>query len=295
MNRITTTYQYEVYRQQVQNAQASYFSAQQQVTTGKRWQQASEDPLAANQVLSAQNIMSTFEQSNKNLTSANDYLKNNESVLSSTSSLLQSANQIAIAGASSAVDAVGQTAMANQIADLQKQLVNLANTRGSSGQYLYAGQNTGVQPFTAKPPILTYSGDSLPVNVEVQPGNKMQVNVPGADGTFLKIYDTLETLKNNLLSGNVQQLSTTSIAQLKTVSDQINQARGDNGVKLQNVKSYQSDNQRRIDDMTINISNAQDVDMASAMTNYQQAQVSYQAALQVAGTGMKLSLMDYIR
>ncbi len=295
MTRISTTYQYDFYRREAQSTQLAYFTAQQQVSTGKRWQQASEDPLAANQVISAQAIMAKYAQSNQNLTQANDYLKNNESVFAETTTLLQSANQLAIQGASSAVTSASQSAMASQVGDLQKQILNLANTKGASGQYIYAGQNTSVQPFTVAGGVLTYSGDANPINIEVQPGNKMQVNSPNAVTTFTQLYSTLETLKTNLSSANVQQLSSTSLAQLKTALDLVSQVRGDNGVKLQSVATFQDDNKKRIDDMTVNISNSQEVDIASAMTRYQQTQVAYQAALQVAGVGMKLSLMDYVR
>ena len=53
--------------------------------------------------------------------------------------------------------------------------------------------------------------------------------------------------------------------------------------------------QRMQDDFAKHISDVEEVDIDQAITQYRQAEVAYQAALQVASQGFRLSLMDFIQ
>ena len=292
--RVSTPYQFGTYLTNIQTAQAKHFKVETQIATGKRFQNASEDPLAATLSMDARRLMGRFEQFDKNLRGARDFLNNSEVALEKISNLTRSAYTKAIQGASDAVSQSEREALAREVADLRTQLLTSANAKGSNGQYIFAGQDTGNQPFTESGGVITYNGDAGVIQVEVRSSEFMPANLVGFDTEVVDVYDALVELENNLLSGDVTALSNESIEKLDRLVDRVAGVRGEVGSRLNRVNEYASENQRRIDDLTIEISDLEDIDIAEATVRYEEAQLAYQAALQVASRGMNLSLLDYL-
>ncbi|MFN3962137.1 MAG: flagellin, partial [Fimbriimonadaceae bacterium] len=264
------------------------------VMTGKRFERMSEDPVAGQRVLSAQGLQRRLEQTERNLRHADEYLGLTETTLGQISDLTQEAKTLAIQGASAAAQPESLQALATQIGEIQKRLVDLGNTRTTTGGYLFSGQDTGTRAYTVSGTGITYNGDDLPVNVEIRPGETMRVNLPQAGPLVTDLYNRLENLKSNLLAGRTQDISSTDLVELEDSRRQVNAARGSIGTLMQTVANQKEQTQRRIDDLTTRISEVQDVDLAEAMTNLQLAQTAYQAALTVTARASQLSLMDYL-
>ncbi len=293
--RVTTGYQYDVYTRNIRDAQSAYFRAQEQVMTGKRYSRVSEDPVAALNALGAKSLRSRLEQLDKNLLVAKEYTGTTETVLDEVTTLIKRAYTLAIQGASDATTQESRDAMANEITSLQQRLVDLANTQGTNGKYLFAGQSWDTKPFDAAAGAMNFNADTLPVNVEVRPAEVMRANLENADTFFTGLYTSLENLRNNLLGGDVQVLSDQDVGAMKSAIDQVGVARGTNGTKLNEIDRLKDENARRIEDLTRTVSDNEDVDIADAITQMQMAETAYTAALQVASQGFRLSLMDFLR
>lgn len=284
-----------MYLGQINSSHERYVHAQKQVMTGKKFEYASESPGDAQFVITASDLKARVEQHDANLRGANDYLKHTEAAFSELNSIMNSAYTIAVNGANSTYDQAARDGMANQIIEIQKRLTQLANSKGANDQYIFAGQKTSVKPFTQTPPTLTYSGDDFPVNVEIRPGETMRVNLNDPGNTFSKMYDSLETLKNDLMSGDLSRLGNQDITDLQAHLKTINSVRGDVGTKLQTVSNLKDQNQKRIDTLATQIADAQEIDMSQAITNMQLAENAYTAAMQVTSRAQSLSLMDYLK
>ena len=293
--RVSTRYQYDVYTANIREAQANYFAAQQRVTTGKRFNRVSEDPVAAMTAINARSLRARLEQLNKNLQTAKEYTGTSESVLDDANTALKQAYTLAIQGASDATTQESRDAMADQVASIQQRIVDLANTQGLNGKYIFAGQQSSTKPFSATNGVLSFAGDNLPIQVEVRPAETMRVNLDGADTLFGDIYASLENLQNDLRSSDVGKLSNQDVAAMRTALDQVGTMRGLNATKLQEIGRLDQEGQRRMDDLTKTISDNEDVDMAEAITQMQAAETAYTASLQVASKGFQLSLMDFLR
>lgn len=292
--RISTAYQFDSYTNDIRLAQERLADAERQVSSGKRIETPSDDPLGTSRALSMRSYKSVTEQYQKNLQTAKGFLGYTESALSSTYDGVRRAYTLAVSGANSSTDQAGRNAMAQEITDIQARLVQQANTRGPSGQYIFAGQKTNAVPYTVSGTTVTYNGDANPMQVEVGAGEVMQVNtIP--EPMFSDIYNKLETLKNNLLGGNVGAISGTSINDMQGAMDTVSAERGKIGANLRKIDDYTSQYTRRVDDLTQGISDIEEVDISQAIMKYQLAQTTYQGALNVASQGFRLSLMDFIR
>ncbi len=140
---------------------------------------------------------------------------------------------------------------------------------------------------------LVYNGDTNSINAPVGPTSTIATNIPGSP-LFTNAYQALQSLKNDLQSGNISVISNTDLTNLQSATNAITMARGTVGARAQQVQSLTNDNTRRQGELTTQLSSVQDVDVAQAATNYAQAQTAYQAALSVMSRASSLSLSSFL-
>jgi flagellar hook-associated protein 3 FlgL len=203
------------------------------------------------------------------------------------------AYQLAVEGANGSNNSSSLNAIASQITNIQSSLVNIGNTQNSSGQYVFAGQNTSTAPFSATNGKLTYTGDQGNINVEVAPGDQMTVNTPGSP-LFTSMYSQLQSLKEDLQSGNLSKISNTDIANLKASMTTASNLNGQFGAQVDTVTTLTNNNTQRLTDLTSGISNIENVNVAAAAITLSQAQTAYQAALEVTANANKYNLVDFL-
>ena len=290
--RISTPYQYGTYTSDISQAQQRYLELQRQVSTGKRLERPSDDPLGLASTLSLRHLREGLDQYNENLTSAKSHLTISEGALGEMNTLMRRAYQLAVSGANGATDPSAKSSMVSELTEIQKRLVDLGNSQGTSGQYLFSGQMTDTKPFTVTVTGVVYNGDDLDRTVEAAPGETLVASVPGRQ-IFLDAHAAIESLKNHL-QGDSNAISGVDIPAVQSSLDSINQLRGQVGARLQSVQQWLSDHQRRGDELSSAISDIEEVDITETIVQYQMAETAYGAALQVASQGFRLSLLDFI-
>lgn len=291
--RISTAYQFESASNVVSSAQSRVFEAQRKVMTGRRIHAASDDPSGSMWVISKRGVRAASEQYLKNLHAAKGILGFSDSALQEANQVMRRGYELALAGSNGTTDEVGRQAMIAEVEQLQRRLVDVANSRGPSGEYLFAGHRNDAKPFAIGDAALNFNGDTQDRIVETGPSETLVVSTPGAP-LFTDAYQRLEELKLNLIGGNTGAV-TGSVEALQTSMREITNARGVAGVRMQEAERIATDHTRRIDDFTQGISDIEDVDISEAIMQYRLAETAYEAALSVAGAGFRLSLMDFMR
>jgi flagellar hook-associated protein 3 FlgL len=292
--RVSTNYIFQSSSTAIQNAQQTEVALQQEISTGKRINQPSDDPYGLSQALTLTSLNKSLSQYNSNLTYAQQFLNESNNALTSVNSMVGQAYQLAVTAANSTTDQSARQGMVTQVTQMQQQLVALANTQGSNGEYIFAGQKTQAAPFAVNANALVYSGDTNNINVEVGPSQTMAVNTQA--GTMLSnLYNQLEAFKNDLSSGNVGAISDVDITNLQNSQTAVLQAQGAIGGNLQQVTTLTSANTLRSNDLTTQLSNLTDANIAQVASQYQSAQTVYQAAITMAAQVSSLSLASYLQ
>ena len=292
--RISTGYQFDKFASQVSTSQARLFEAQRQISTGKRIESASDDPVGTRALLGYKSLRAGIEQYSQNLGMAKGFLSFTEEALGESAAIMRQGYELALRGANSSTDQVGRDAMADEVTQLQRRLADLANTQGASGSYIFGGYKIDAKPYTVSGSTLVYGGDTGAINVEVSANDTLPVN--SLMGTqFVSAYQELEDLKSHLMGGDIGGLSGVSIPGLQDEQNAFNLERGRVGIKLRSVEEMIGNHARRAEELTSGISGIEDVDLTEAIVGYKQAETAYQAALQASTLGYGLSLMDFIR
>lgn len=303
--RISSAYQFDTYATNVRQSQQKYFDAQNSVMTGKRISKASDDPFGTSISLNMRSYKSAANQYSGNLTVGKGVLGYTESALGEATTAMKNAYQVALQSGTDTMAQSARDALASQIDGIQAQLLELANTQGPSGQYIFAGQDNEQKPFNvtavagtnalalSSGMFMNYEGDDFDVTVESGPNQTLAVNTK-AQSMFKDAYAALDKLKVDLQGGNVSSISGVDIQNIQDSMNAFIKERGYVGTKLQTVQTLTDHYTRRIDDLTTSISDVEEVDLTDAMVQYQLAYNAYNAALGVASQGYKLSLMDFI-
>jgi flagellar hook-associated protein 3 FlgL len=271
-----------------------YRIAEQRVSSGKRINSLSDDPRGLSDVLTMRGVKASIEQYKTNLNRASTWLKTSESSLGEVGTLLNRANSIAISGASATTSLDARKAMAAEVQTIRDQVLSLANSKGPTGGYLFAGTATDKQPFNVTSTGIAFQGNSGTMKVEASANDSVTINAD-AQQLFSALYATLDQLKSNLEGGSTGTISDVSIKAVQEGISQLNNLRGDVGTRAKSVESFQNDHSRRVEELTTSISDIEDVDLSQAIMDYKSAETAYQASLQVMSQGFGLSLLNYLK
>jgi flagellar hook-associated protein 3 FlgL len=160
------------------------------------------------------------------------------------------------------------------------------------------GQATTTPPYVAGPPISPYQGDSNVMSVDISRGKSVQSTFDG--GAILQgsapadLLQTLTTLANDVQSGNMAGIDA-GLAALGQAFDRVTNAQTRVGLDLASLTDSHGrlDSLRRASDTRR--SDAEDANLAEAISGMQQADAAHKAALTAQSTAGRLSLMDYLR
>ncbi len=166
---------------QVMYDQEQLFRVQQQLSTGRRFEAPSSDPVAAMRVVVLQQLLARKTQMRTNLSTNLSFLSATDNALSSVSGLLAEARATAISALGTTSTDVQRRAAAQQIDQVIGQLLDTGN-RQFRGRYLFAGSQDGVRPFS---PVgansIEYLGNESRLSSFGDIGLLFDTNITGAE------------------------------------------------------------------------------------------------------------------
>ena len=274
------------------------FEMQNIVSTGKRINRPSDDPVGMSDVLGFRKTLSSINQYEKNIAHGNMWIEVAEPSLETINDLLATAKNIAIDQSSGTTELETREEAAATIKQIYDQVLDLANsTQGDS--YIFAGHKTDTPPFSRDDDYnATYSGDDGDIKIIAGEGINIKINATGHDlfESGVNIFVTLRDLKD-ALENPVFDASAVSaqIDHLIDACDQIQKGRTENAVnftRLETTKNQLAGFKLNIEDMLYNTENA---DMASAIMELHSRETAYQASIATGARIIQPSLMDFLR
>lgn len=188
--RVPTT---QVYLQGIEafgQQQAKLARLQQQISTGVRLTNPSDDPVASSQVLGLSQTIALQKQYQENISIADNRLKQEESTLVSIESITFRLKELSIQANSGALSLVNRKAISVEVKQRLEELISLGNTQDANGDYLFAGYQSGAEPFTSTTTgsisHVLYNGDQGARSLQISESRQIQVDNPGSE-VFLKL------------------------------------------------------------------------------------------------------------
>lgn len=193
--RLSTAWMQQSQINAILDRQSAMATTQAQLSSGKRILNASDDPVAAAQVLSLSHVEAANQQYERNIDSATGQLGLEQNALSQVTNILQSVRSLALEGTNGTETGTDRSAIATQLQQLLAQLVQTANSTDGQGNALFAGNATGTTPFVqGSGSSVTYAGDdgqrmvAAAPGMQVatgDPGSSVFMNIPAGNGSFV--------------------------------------------------------------------------------------------------------------
>ncbi len=306
--KISTTNFFDRATLQLNTAQSDLAKSQAQLASGKQSVSASDAPDQASSIQRLQSLINRQDSYAATLGTVQTRLKNEESSLQSVSTLLLRAKEISVQAASATISPPDRLVLGVELGVLRDQILSLANTQDSSGNFLFAGSRVSQTPFaTDTAGAVTYQGDQTRMSVSVGDQRSVQINRSGTDAfvrvvrqdstgvkTGVGFFQAIDDLTAALNSSSVPNMQR-GIDEVDALQNGVSQALAQIGTDM-NVADSQT---AVLDDTRLNLkstlSAVQDLDYASAVTLMNKQMLALQAAQTSFGKISKLSLFDYIR
>jgi flagellar hook-associated protein 3 FlgL len=258
------------------------------VSSGKRINNLSDDPVGLTQALNVKSTISNLEQMQRNISTGNSWLVSSESALTHVQDILSETKTLCIQMANATIDSVQRVSAAETVRNLFDEIVSLANTN-IAGSYIFSGSKTDTTPFSEDG---TYNGNSNAFTVKIGKDTTVEV---GSDGgaLFGDILSTMGGLKTSLTNNDVEGIQD-AMSDLDGHFDDISTKISDVGSKMSRMDIKGKIFEDIIFANTERLSKIEDADMSEAIMELKAREFAYQAALSSSAKLMTLSLIDYM-
>ena len=190
----------------MQEVNADLVKTQQQISTGKKVNKPSDDPVAAARILKLNQEVKRIETYERNANLADNRLKQEESTLASAVDIIQRVRELTVQAGNGSLSGNDRMSISAELKERLGQLANVANTRDASGEYIFSGFQ-GNTPAFAKDDTgaWTYQGDEGQRVLEIDDG----VTVPISDhgkGIFVNVPATVSVKEAASADGYISGL-----------------------------------------------------------------------------------------
>lgn len=286
--------------------QAQVSKLQQQLSTGKRIVQASDDPIGAMQTQVLTKTISQYDQFSRNMTAAQNSLKLEEGTLSSTVDNLQNIRDLVVQASNGTQTDETRAALAKAIRGNLDGLMQLANTQDSTGNYIFSGSKTDTPAYIKDATgNYVYQGNAGQLQIDIGPSRSVNASDPGVNifgngatsvmAMVENIANALEQPQTSATLPAMQATLTASLGQLDSALGKVSDAQSAVGSRQNAIDQQTSINADATLQFKSMLSQTQDLDYADAMTQYNLHMTSLQAAQQAYSKVQGLSLFNYMQ
>jgi len=203
--------------------QAQLSQLYQEISSGVSLSTPSDNPLGAAQAVQLSATAATLSQYASNQDAALGSLTQEDSVLGSVNTVLQSIQTLALRAGDSSLSNANRASMATQLTSLRSQLVTLANSTDQQGNFLFSGFQGASQPFTTDAGgNIVYAGDTGTRTMRVSDA----AMVPTADNGE-SVFRSVASIGTSAVAAGSSGNTGTGVISTVSTTDPTNPANGD--------------------------------------------------------------------
>lgn len=280
---------------------ASYemVEANEVVSSSKRINDLSDDPVGLVTVLDLRLSISNLNQMERNISMGETWLNASESALTQLNDIITATKELTISMASANIGSAQRANNAGLVNGYLEEVISLANS-SSGGRYIFSGTNTDTIPFAfdAAGTQIEYAGNDTAFSINIGKDTVIPVGKDGKDifgsnwddsNIFKTFIDLKTSLENNDIAG-IQSAMSNLDSHLKSVNGNIADIAG-KSIRLDVKREIVSD--LELTD-TERMSNIEDADLAEAVIALKSKELAYNAALSSSSKIMQMSLVNFL-
>ncbi|ACT13619.1 MULTISPECIES: flagellar hook-associated protein FlgL [Pectobacterium] len=300
--RLSTSMMYQQNMQGIINGQATWQKTGEQLSTGKRVVNPSDDPIAAASAIMLGQAQSENSQYTLARTFAKQSMSLEESILNKSSTTITSALTEVIKGGGVLNDD-DRKSVATSLRGMKAELLNMANSTDGNGNYIFSGYETDNPPFVDGATGIQYVGGNQAISQRVDSARNMTVGHTGSavfngvtgdakkepDGSIQSdLFETLDIAikaletpladADDVTKANVAAALETANRGLNNSLNNISSVRAELGIQLNEIDNLDAVGKDRDVANKTTLSQLQDTDWYEAISSYIMQQSSLQAS-----------------
>lgn len=305
--KISTSLYFNQATTQLGNVQGELSKTQEQLSLGKQIVKPSDAPDKAALVTRLESELSRQTGYQDTLKSVNIRLTAEETALKNTSDVMARIKELSVQAANDTLGAQDRQSIALELSNLKDQVLSLANSQDTNGNYLFSGSRTGVAAFAkdASGKVL-YQGDQARMKVNVGDSRRMNLNMPGSDAytrvirddgkggkTGVDFFQSLDDLVAAVKAGDHNNIQR-GIGEVDTLQNGISQGLGQVGSDLAIVDMQNTVLDQVVLQLKTTRSDVEDLDYTTAITKMNKDQLALEAAQSSFAKISQLSLFKFL-
>ena len=315
--RISTNMIFEQQVRGITDSQASWLKSGQELSSGRRVNNPSDDPIAASRAV----VLSQTQQQGKQYALARTFaeqgLSLEENTLKGVTDGIIAAQGLIVNGSTGTLSDDDRGSIATQLEGIRAQLLNQANSQDANGRYIFAGYKSDTAPFTQDASgNVAYSGGDTAISQKVDASRTMTTSHTGSqvftsltsnavaepDGSASEsnIFTTLNTAINSLkqplanADGATKDAAAADMAKanrgLRNSMNNVLKVQSEVGTQLSELDSIEAKSDDTALSQATQMSNLVDADYTSTISSYTMKQAALQASYKVFSSMSQMSL-----
>ena len=273
---------------------------QQRIATGRNILKTSDNPAVGAKVSFTKDQKILLERYNSNIDRAQNRLSQAESAVGIGVNVLQRVYELGIQARNDTYNGGDRKVIAMEVRNLRDQMLSLANSRDTNGQYIFAGYKVDSKPFVDdENGEVVHMGDRGVHELQISDNQRISTSLDGAD-VFIRVpgdeaiesvFSTLDSMISSLENGEMED---EDIDRVNRALDHFSLQQTKLGSQMNRADLQREVNDKRLLLMNEDISNLEDADIAKLVTELQAKLVSRNAAQQTFIKIAQDNLFNYI-
>ncbi len=192
--RISTSQLFNRSLNNIQEVNSALQNTQLQLSSGKKVQTPSDDPVAATRILQINQDLEVVEQYQRNIDLLENRLRQEDDLLGGINDIIIRVRELTIQAGDGSQNKDDKLFLASEIKERLSQLAGMMNSQDPSGEFVFAGFQGGTKPFQLNESgQYEYRGDEGQRNLQIDTsviipssdnGKTVFVDIPAAQNTF---------------------------------------------------------------------------------------------------------------
>ncbi|MCA3239943.1 MAG: flagellar hook-associated protein FlgL [Rubrivivax sp.] len=307
--RIASSNAYETSISNLQKRQAALTDSQERLTSGKRVLRASDDPAAAAVAERALAVQQRSDAQLRALNASRNAMALSESALGNAGEMVAQARDLLVSAGNGSYGDSERRAIADSIRGLRNDLLAVANRQDGAGRYLFGGLGSNTPPLVDAPGGVAYVGTAGQLQAAVGSATPLSIDGrsawleaedPASPGTTVSLFDAMDRVIEELdtpgrSSSDIAATVSRGLGEFDIASDQLASWRSRAGESLNRLDGLEQRVQQAKLDAQTERSEAEDLDLLAAISDFQNRQTGYDAALKTYSIVQQMSLFEYLR
>jgi len=269
-------------------------SLQQEMSSGKRINKPSDDPSGTSLALGMRSEQRSYTQFARNIDDGLGWLSAADTSMQSAVTQVRRARDLTVQSGSGALNAAGREALATEIESIRDGLISEANT-SYQGRNVFAGTSNSAVAFDSGPGYAWNGTTAGTVERRISPDATVRADADGSavfGNGSTSVFALLDSIAIDVRAGvdigsRLTEIDTRMDAMLGELSGV--------GSRTNRLTTAQSTIGQKLQDLQINLSGVENVDLTAAIVELQIQEVAYKGALGATARVLQPTLMDYLR